>query len=91
MLWLACYTQGQIAEMVGMSQPGVVKVLSQNESFRFVIKPGEFAVAAHAASRFRSRRNSINVASTSKIISINHGSSRGSAAHSKHSAATARK
>jgi len=41
-LWLACSTQEEIAEAVGVTQPAITKVLSQNGNFRFVIKPGEF-------------------------------------------------
>ncbi|MGH8658501.1 MAG: hypothetical protein ACREV4_08520 [Gammaproteobacteria bacterium] len=41
-LWLACRTQQEIAEAVGMTQKGVDKVLEQNERFRFVLEPDLF-------------------------------------------------
>ena len=42
-LWLACQTEEEIAKAVGMTQQGVGRVSQQNESFRFVVKPGLFA------------------------------------------------
>ncbi len=42
-LWLACHTEAEIAEKVGLTQRGAGKVLELNESFRLVLKPGLFA------------------------------------------------
>lgn len=40
---LACHTQEEIAEAVGMPQNTVHSILSKTEDFRFVVKPGEMA------------------------------------------------
>jgi biotin operon repressor len=41
-LWLACYTQEEIAEATGITRTGVERVLTQIESFRFASKVGQF-------------------------------------------------
>lgn len=42
-MYLACYSQEEIAVAVGMTQQGVVKVLQRMEDFRFVVKPGQLS------------------------------------------------
>tara|TARA_Y100000310_G_C20633718_1_gene790056 strand:- start:482 stop:1810 length:1329 start_codon:yes stop_codon:yes gene_type:complete len=39
-MWLACFTQDEIAAAVGITHQAVSKVLQQIETFRFVAKPG---------------------------------------------------
>ena len=41
-LWFSCHTQEEIAAAVGMTQQRITQVLQANESFRFVVKPGDF-------------------------------------------------
>jgi hypothetical protein len=42
-LWLACYTEQEIAEKVGRSHDAVNRVLRESGTYRFCVKPGEFA------------------------------------------------
>jgi hypothetical protein len=40
-LWLACYTQDEIAQSVGVTQDAVCRVLRETGSFRFCVKVGQ--------------------------------------------------
>jgi hypothetical protein len=40
-LWLACYTQDEIAEMMGVTQDATCRTLRGNESFLFCVKVGQ--------------------------------------------------
>lgn len=45
-LWLACHTQEEIAQAVGVTQQGIgkfIEEIQQKENFRFVVKPGQFS------------------------------------------------
>lgn len=42
-LWLACYTQEEIAEKVGMPRETIKSILAKIETFRFSPKPSEFS------------------------------------------------
>lgn len=42
-MWLSCRTQGEIAQAFGIDQKTVSNVSGANETFRFVLNPGELS------------------------------------------------
>lgn len=51
-LWLACHTQEEIAEEVGMTQQGVGLVLQQIAKFQFIVKLGQCSEIEDDKKRF---------------------------------------
>ncbi len=52
-LWLACETEEKIAEQTGISQPNVVRILSANSTYRFLIESGLFDKIDDEGERWR--------------------------------------
>lgn len=51
-MWFACHTEQVIAEAMGMTQPRVHQILSENADFRFLINPGDFYEIKSEEARF---------------------------------------
>ena len=70
-MWMACYTQEEIAEVCGMSQQNVSKVLQRIDNYEIVVIPGLYAEGRPADSAPDRQKKEFETARQAKIQKTN--------------------